>query len=81
MSMESQINDLANFIMNSVEGEPSKSEGACVTAMRIIKQLQTELAAQKNETARLSAMAKIFENGEKYLRGKLAEIRLLTWKE
>ena len=49
MSMESQINDLANFIMKSVEGEPSKSEGACITAIRIIKQLQAQLEKLKKK--------------------------------
>ncbi len=49
MSMESQINDLANFIMSSVEGELSKSEGACVTAERVIKHLRIELDYLKKE--------------------------------
>ncbi len=39
---ESEIDKLANFIMKEVDGEPSKSEGAGTTAVRIIKQLQAK---------------------------------------
>ncbi len=44
-----QIDKLANFIMAEIEGEPSQSEGAGDTAIRIIKQLQT-----KNEKYRIA---------------------------
>ncbi len=37
-----QIDKLANFIMAEVEGEPSISEGAGDTAIRIIKKLQKQ---------------------------------------
>lgn len=37
-----QIEKLATFIMAEIEGEPSQSEGAGDTAIRIIKQLQAE---------------------------------------
>lgn len=37
---QTQIDKLANFIMNSVDGEPSQNEGAGDTAIRIIKQQQ-----------------------------------------
>ena len=39
-----QIDILANFIMGHVEGEPSRCEGAGDCAIRIINQLQAELA-------------------------------------
>ena len=39
----SEIDKLANFIMAEVEGEPSQSEGAGDTAIRVIKKLQIEL--------------------------------------
>lgn len=35
-----QIDTLASFIMQEVEGEPSESQGAVDTAIRIITQLQ-----------------------------------------
>ena len=38
----SQIDKLANFIMSEVEGEPSQSEGAVDTAIRIIKSYQNQ---------------------------------------
>lgn len=37
-----QIDKLANFIMSEVEGEPSQSEGAVDTAIRIIKSYQDQ---------------------------------------
>lgn len=39
---ERQINKLASFIIDKVPGEPSRSEGAVDTAIRVIKQLQKE---------------------------------------
>lgn len=35
--LEAQINRLAEFIMTEVPGEPSQSEGACDTAIRLLK--------------------------------------------
>ncbi len=43
-----QIDILAEFIMANIDGEPSQSEGAGDTAIRIIKQLQAELDKAKN---------------------------------
>jgi len=43
MSAESEIKVLADFIMAEVEGEPSQSEGAGTTAIRIIKRYKTAL--------------------------------------
>ena len=39
---ETQINKLANFIMQEVDGEPSQSEGAIDTAIRLIRKHLTE---------------------------------------
>jgi hypothetical protein len=36
LMLQSQINKLANFIMAHVEGEPSKSESAVDTAIRLL---------------------------------------------
>ena len=39
-SLESQVKRLAGFIIAEVPGEPSQSEGAIDTAIRIIRELQ-----------------------------------------
>ncbi len=44
---KSQIGELADFIMDEVDGEPSASEGAVDCAIRIIKELQAELERWK----------------------------------
>lgn len=36
MKAQEQINKLAKFILGNIEGEPSKSEGAC--AIRLLKE-------------------------------------------
>ena len=41
MSAQEQIEKLANFIMAEIDGEPSESEGAGDTAIRIIRNLKT----------------------------------------
>jgi len=42
MSAKDEIDVLANFIMAEVTGEPSLSEGAGTTAIRIIRDLQSK---------------------------------------
>lgn len=42
-TLESQVDRLANFIMAEVPGEPSQSEGAIDTAIRIIRTLQARV--------------------------------------
>jgi len=42
LAHEAQIDKLANFIMAEVEGEPSESEGAVDTAIRVIRALTEE---------------------------------------
>ena len=46
--VNSQIDKLANFIMSEVEGEPSQSQGAVDTAIRIIKSYQNQEREQKS---------------------------------
>ena len=48
-----QIDNLASFIMTNVPGEPSQSQGAGETAMRIIATLQKQLAAALARCAEL----------------------------
>ena len=43
MTAKTETEALANFIMAEVPGEPSKSEGAGETAIRIIRDLQSRL--------------------------------------
>ena len=40
--VSSQIDKLANFIMSEVEGEPSQSQSAVDTAIRIIKSYENQ---------------------------------------
>ena len=49
---KSQIDRLGKFIMDEVPGEPSRSEGAVDTAIRIIR----ELRAEKNERTVFGAL-------------------------
>lgn len=37
-SLDEQINRLANYIMEHVPGEPSRSEGAVDTAIRLLRE-------------------------------------------
>lgn len=57
---KSQIDILADFIMAEVDGEPSLSEGAGDTAIRIIKQLQAEINTNeqqfKDDTCTITAL-------------------------
>lgn len=41
--LQSQINDLANFIMREIEGEPSRSEGAVECAIRIMSEAKAQI--------------------------------------
>ena len=41
MTAEQQVEKLANFIMQEIPGEPSQSEGAVDTAIRLLKKIQT----------------------------------------
>jgi len=42
----SQIAELAKFIMQEVEGEPSESEGAVDTAIRVMRKMQSTICHQ-----------------------------------
>ena len=46
---QGQIDTLANFILRSVPGEPSQSQGAVDTAIRVITTLREELAQVTQE--------------------------------
>jgi len=51
MSNKTQIDLLANYIMAEIPGEPSRSEGAGDTAIRLLTQLQEQnIALQKHNT-------------------------------
>lgn len=43
MSAKQQIRVLADYIMAEIPGEPSRSEGAGDTAVRLLKQYRSEL--------------------------------------
>lgn len=57
--METEIEKLANFIMNEVDGEPSKSESAVDCAIRIIKQ---DLSNKKEEKVMCTSCYIKFKN-------------------
>jgi len=48
-----QIEILANYIMAEIPGEPSASEGAGDTAIRLLKQLKADLAKLEQDGKRL----------------------------
>jgi hypothetical protein len=50
---EGQIDTLANFILHSVPGEPSQSQGAVDTAIRVITTLREDLARVTHDYAQL----------------------------
>lgn len=58
-SLNSQVDRLAKFIMAEVPGEPSESQGAVDTAIRIIRELRAELGV--NET--LASIARRARDG------------------
>ena len=47
MKKETQIEKLAAFIMNEVDGEPSQDEGAGDCAIRLIKSYKEQITAAK----------------------------------
>ena len=55
-SLESQIDRLAKFIMNNVPGEPSQSQGAVDTAIRLLSAMRTK-AEIESELERLEGFS------------------------
>lgn len=53
---EDQIDELANFIMAEVPGEPSRSEGAVECAIRIIREVRAERDRLAGEVAEYSSV-------------------------
>jgi chromosome segregation ATPase len=49
--LEGEINRLAEFIMTNVAGEPSQSQGACDTAIRVIGELRARVEELTEEAA------------------------------
>ena len=49
MTARQQIDVLANYIMAEIPGEPSRSEGAGDTAMRLLKKYRAALQSAKSE--------------------------------
>ena len=41
--MTDEVEKLAQYIMDNIEGEPSRNEGACECAIRIIKEQEKEI--------------------------------------
>lgn len=54
--LSNQINNLANFIMTYIPGEPSQSEGAVVCAVRIMRKLKARVEELRKEVDEQTAM-------------------------
>lgn len=55
--LESQVNRLAEFIMHNIPGEPSQSQGAVDTAIRLLASLTRPAPAEVERVARVIANA------------------------
>lgn len=65
--LERQIDRLANFIMHEIEGEPSESQGAVDTAIRIMEKQAREADELRAENERLrEGLTGIVEFGERH---------------
>ena len=75
--MNKQIELLANFIMENVEGEPSQSEGAVDCAIRIIANLQVKAAKLERVARAAKEVGKLLsydEDEEHELLAALADL-------
>lgn len=54
VKLQTQIDCLAKFIMAEIQGEPSQSQGAVDTAIRIIREQQAQLAEARELLERVS---------------------------
>jgi len=61
-SLKKQIDKLANFIMNEVEGEPSQSEGAVDCAIRIIKESRAWAKEMKRRWEKAEERCEFLDN-------------------
>ena len=57
-----QIDIFANFIMNEIDGEPSRSEGAGDCAIRIIRQLEIKLENAEVAQSNAEVIVNVLEN-------------------
>lgn len=74
-SLRSQVDRLAAYILSDVPGEPSQSQGAIDTAIRVMGQSRSVLVARDAE---LEAARGLIERAEAYL---AAAVRLRTPRE
>lgn len=61
-ALEAQIDRLASFIMHCIEGEPSQSQGAVDTAIRIMTEQATTIGKQLAKIERLREALKVTHN-------------------
>lgn len=54
-ALDEQVGRLADWIMENVDGEPSQSQGAVDTAIRLLDAWQRQIEALRDEVARLGA--------------------------
>lgn len=73
--LQVQIDALASYIMASVPGEPSRSEGVVDTAIRVIGELQAALGADSGHGARRVLDLGVERDNERALRGHAERAR------
>ncbi len=73
-SLDSQIDRLAKFIMEEVDGEPSQSEGAVDCAIRIIRKLQERQRAKDEVIKDLADWSRRWPKETTYSMGRREKI-------
>jgi len=76
--LEGQIERLASFIMSEIEGEPSWSQGAGDTAIRVMADLKAKLAEATGIIECLESQTKLLDDGQLgYLHGEALVVNKL----
>jgi chromosome segregation ATPase len=77
-SLREQVQRLADFIMMQVPGEPSKSQGAVDTAIRVIEEQKTTIDTLKTDKAeladRLSVISVSYNNTKSHYEQKVGQL-------
>lgn len=61
-TLKAQVNQLATFIMENIEGEPSQSEGAIDTAIRIMAKQKAQVKELREGVATIKRLSFGFYN-------------------
>ncbi|UTN91366.1 hypothetical protein SEA_STARSTRUCK_3 [Gordonia phage StarStruck] len=74
--LRAQIDNLGQWIIDNVDGEPSRSEGSVDTAIRVMDQLQRELKAERETTREEEEVVQTGERIRKSVTGLAEEDRI-----